>query len=466
MGHAARRSALAAAAVALGVLISGVELAPFLYLLATSHRSEVFPAGAAGLWSLAPRDVAVWVLPRFGLQVRRQSIAPAGVAQERLSRRRRPLPRRMGARRRTPPSHRPLRRRRPLLPRPRVWRLVSPLGPSPQDSARLRHDTLPREVLPALCLRRRRPRWPRRRRYARDPRERLRRVFALAVALAVVAVIFLAVFRAIDVWPGFFRSRVFLPRAAGTGADQDALAKIQFVMTQWSFRHSGMMLLLAAVAVWAVASTRHRVAALLLGAVVAAGLFLFAPSLTPTTGPLIYTMPAVRAAAVDRAPGARRVYHTRAFDTFAGYAPFTGFGGVDRLHDYMAALKGSDWATPERLLEWASQAVGRRMNTFEDLDACLHTAEGDALIGEAAHYERLKEAFSQTPTCYPAFPSSGDWTPSRSAGLPACGRTFAGAKSKTLRPCSGSSPSAQSSTTPIRSRASARAPSMGRVAPS
>ena len=165
-------------------------------------------------------------------------------------------------------------------------------------------------------------------------------------------------------------------------------------MTQWSFRHSGMMLLLAAVAVWAVAATRHRVAALLLGAVVTAELFLFAPSLTPTTGPLIYTMPAVRAAAVDRSPGARRVYHTRAFDTFAGYAPFSGFGGVDRLHDYMAALKGSDWATPERLLEWASQAAGRRLSTFEDLDACLNTAEGDALISEAAHYERLKEAFS------------------------------------------------------------------------
>ena len=65
---AARRAALALAAVALGILVSGVQLAPFLYLLANSHRGEGLSRQAAGAWSMAFRDVPVWVLPRFGLQ--------------------------------------------------------------------------------------------------------------------------------------------------------------------------------------------------------------------------------------------------------------------------------------------------------------------------------------------------------------------------------------------------------------
>ena len=164
-------------------------------------------------------------------------------------------------------------------------------------------------------------------------------------------------------------------------------------MTQWSFRHSGMMLLLSAVAVWAVAATRHRAAALLLCVVVTAELFLFAPSLTPTTGPLVYTMPSAHAAGLDRSPGARRVYHTEAFEKFFQVARLSAFSGVDGLYAHMASLRGSEWATPQRLLAWASQAAGRRFDTLDDLDTYLKDPSGEALIlTEAAQYEYYKEA--------------------------------------------------------------------------
>lgn len=60
-------AALMLGAVATGVLVSGVELVPFLHALRFSTRQGALPALEAGKWSAAPADALILFLPRFNL---------------------------------------------------------------------------------------------------------------------------------------------------------------------------------------------------------------------------------------------------------------------------------------------------------------------------------------------------------------------------------------------------------------
>jgi hypothetical protein len=59
--------ALALGALVTGVLVSGVEVVPFLHALRSSARQATLPVSEAGKWSAAPGDALLLFLPRFNL---------------------------------------------------------------------------------------------------------------------------------------------------------------------------------------------------------------------------------------------------------------------------------------------------------------------------------------------------------------------------------------------------------------
>ena len=67
LARAAGPAVVTAAALLVGLVLSGVELAPFVYTLRHSARQEGLDIAQAGRWSARPSDVLLWFLPRFYL---------------------------------------------------------------------------------------------------------------------------------------------------------------------------------------------------------------------------------------------------------------------------------------------------------------------------------------------------------------------------------------------------------------
>ena len=74
LAHAVRTTAPIAAAVIVGVLISGVEVVPFLHALGCSFRYEGLSIEDSAKWSASPNDALLLFLPRFMLFAERGGI--------------------------------------------------------------------------------------------------------------------------------------------------------------------------------------------------------------------------------------------------------------------------------------------------------------------------------------------------------------------------------------------------------
>lgn len=398
-----RVGALVLAAVAVAVLISGVEVAPLVHALRWSGRSEQ-SITSAGHWAAAPSDALLWLLPRFYLSPDRGGIyfrsqqwlktVYMGVAVPCLAlwtilfvRRRRNLffivlaavasALAVGN---ASPLWRLLWHWLPgfsLVRFPVKWFMPAAFAFGVLSGFAL-DDFL-------VCARR---------------KERLRPALLAGTMLAAAA-LFGAFYLATRLWTAQTFQAMTPPQLAQemTAGNQAAVdeASERFISAQWSLGRSSLFLFAGGAALVAAAAfARIRIprpyGAAAVAAVFFADVALFDAELNPTARAGLYTNPPAHLASAPHGEGAGRLYATPAMFTYARSARLARFNDAAGLAEYLGSVRGTSACGPDETLQWTRDVAGMDFGSVDELDRWIVLSEGPRLR-TVAEQEYLKEVF-------------------------------------------------------------------------
>lgn len=396
----ARRTAARATAVigglAVGVLLSGVELGPFLTFLKYSDRGQGLSFKMAKLWPMTPVGVLNWFLPRFYLQPSRGGVffpdqgwlkslyVGAAVAMLAIW------------------AVAAVRRRRELFFAAVLVTAVALAFGQWSPLWRLFYAWMPgfslirfpvKFFLPAAFAFAVLAAFAVDEMIARCESGRARSVYAFAIVLAGAGVLLLIFYKALSTWPDYFMTHVMPPKVSGEGQVKTDLATLQYYASQWSVKRSALVLLTSAIAVWAIAAIRARTAAAaLLGVILVTDIALFSDTLSPVTTSKIYTEKPYHLFAVEKGPGAPRMFPTPQFVIWRDAYRLNAFSGIEGFMGYLAQVKGSEYTSGDALVRWAREAGGVPVSNFDELVRYLDSRQ-DSMLGEMAQFELNKETF-------------------------------------------------------------------------
>jgi len=376
--HAWKPTLAIAGALIVAVLLSGVELAPFLYTLKYSARQRGILMEDAGNWSAKPSDVLLWFLPRFYLNADRGGIYWRSQFWLKTIY--------LGA----------------LVPLLALWTVFA---------VRRRRNWFFLAVaavfvtlsfgnntavwiflynhLPGFGL----IRFPVKfylpaafaiavlAGFAVDDfqvlarRGNKRRIALLVATAAAIAVLFLGAYIASHVWQEKLFTAI-TPKGSLKEAYDIEQAVERYESAQWSLSRSGGLLLLGALALLAMAYiARRRIprpyGGLLLAMALFADIGIFGAHLNPVAGPQIYTEPPQHAGLVPRGAANSRLYIMPRARENMTHAHLARINDLEGLINYIAVVRGTRMTDPTQLFAFLDRTSAPRFANLDEVDQWL-----------------------------------------------------------------------------------------------
>ncbi len=226
---------------------------------------------------------------------------------------------------------------------------------------------------------------------------RNRRLILLFAAIAVTAVVFGFGWWAMRHWRNAIFANITPRQVLEMGEDGVEQAWDRFFSAQWSLGRSAAYLAAGAAALAVgVLFARARIArpygGIALGLALFADIAIFGAHLNPLAGPEIYTENPSRTMIVPHRPTAGRLYMTPELKKHLRRFRLTRIQDLIGLNNYLSLVKGVHFTKPEDLFRWLSRTSAPPFESLQDVDNWLKEFNSPEFLADV-QFEVARETF-------------------------------------------------------------------------